>query len=112
MRRTIVVTTFAVAAALAAASSAAAATPTYTGTVGPGFTITLAKKPTKAGKVTFVVRDRSSEHNFHLIGKGVNVKTSVRATGTKRFTVILRKGAYRFICDPHKRDMKGSFTIR
>jgi plastocyanin len=100
------------AAATATAVSATAATPTVKGTVGPGFTITLAKKPTKAGKVTFVVSDRSSDHNFHLIGKGVNVKTSVGATGTKRFTVSLKKGVYRFICDPHSSDMKGSFRIR
>ena len=37
-------------AALATALPAAAATPTFNGTVGPGFTIKLAKKPTKAGK--------------------------------------------------------------
>ena len=35
---------------LAAAAPAAAATPVYNGSVGPGFTIKLAK-PTKAGKV-------------------------------------------------------------
>ena len=89
-----------------------AATPKFAGTVGPGFTISLAKKPTKAGKTTFVIRDRSSIHNFHLKGPGVNVKTSVSAIGAKTFTVTLRKGKYTFLCDPHPTTMKGSFTIR
>ena len=46
--------------ALAAAVPAFAATPTFNGTVGPGFTITMAKKPTKAGKIKLVVADKSS----------------------------------------------------
>lgn len=113
MRHTIVATSLAVfAVALTTALPAAAKTPAYKGTVGPGFTIKLANKPTRAGKATFVVSDLSSSHNFHLVGKGVNVKTSVSGTGTKRFTVTLQKGTYRFFCDPHKSFMKGSFTIR
>ena len=89
-----------------------AATPKFNGTVGPGFTISLAKKPTKAGKTTFVIRDRSSIHNFHLRGPGVNETTSVSAVGSKSFTVTLKKGKYTFLCDPHPTQMKGSFTIR
>src|SRR6478672_8623547 len=68
-------------------------------TLVPGFTIKMATKPTKAGKITLVVTDKSSSHNFHLTGPGVNVKTSVPATGTKRFTVTLEKGTYKFVCD-------------
>ena len=96
---------------LVAAGPAAAATPTYKGTVGPGFTISMAKKPTKPGKIKLVVSDKSSIHNFHLAGPGVNVKTSVSGTGTKTFTVTLKKGTYTFVCDPHKSIMKGSFKI-
>ena len=88
-----------------------AATPKITGTVGPGFTISL-KKPTKAGKYTLVVSDKSSIHNLRLKGPGVNVATSVPATGSKTFTVTLKKGKYTFLCDPHPTSMKGSFTIR
>ena len=51
-------------------------------------------------------------HNFHLTGPGVNVKTSVGATGTKTFTVTLKKGTYKFVCDPHAGFMKGSFTVK
>ena len=71
----------------------------------------MAKKPTKAGKIKLVVADKSGHHNFHLTGPGVNVKTSVGATGTKTFTVTLKKGTYKFVCDPHASFMKGSFKI-
>lgn len=98
-------------AAALVALPASAATPVVKGTVGPGFTIGLATKPTKAGKVTFVISDKSNIHNFHLIGPGVNVKTSVSAVGVKRFTVNLKKGTYRFVCDPHLTTMKGSFKV-
>jgi plastocyanin len=113
MRSRFILTGLAIASvALVAALPAAAATPTFTGTVGPGFTITLAKKPTKAGTIKLVVNDKSSIHNFHLTGPGVNVKTSVSGTGTKTFTVTLKKGTYKFMCDPHASTMKGSFTIK
>jgi len=98
-------------AALALALPAIAATPTYNGTVGPGFTIKMTKKPTKAGKIKLVVADKASIHNFHLSGPGVNVKTSVSGTGTKTFTVTLKKGTYTFVCDPHASQMKGSFKV-
>jgi plastocyanin len=98
-------------AALATALPAASAVPTYTGTVGPAFTISLTKKPTKAGKIKLVVNDKASIHNFHLTGPGVNVKTSVSATGTKTFNITLKKGTYKFVCDPHASVMKGSFKV-
>jgi plastocyanin len=94
-----------------AAPAVAATTPTYKATVGPGFTISMAKKPTKAGKIRLTVSDKSDFHNFHLTGPGVNVKTSVAAVGTKTFTVTLKKGTYRFVCDPHASAMKGSFKV-
>jgi plastocyanin len=105
-------------AALVVALPAQAATPKLTGTVGPGFTITLKKGTTKvtkltAGKYTLVVKDLSSAHNFDLKnpkGKSV-VKTSVSATGTKTYTVTLTKGTWRYVCDPHASFMKGSFTV-
>ena len=97
--------------ALILALPALAATPVFKGTVGPGFTIKMTTKPTKAGKIKLVIRDKSNVHNFHLTGQGVNVKTSVSAIGTKTFTITLKKGTYKFICDPHP-FMKGSFTVK
>jgi len=98
--------------ALAAALPALAATPTYKGTDGPGFTISMASKPTKAGTIKLVIADKSNAHNFHLTGPGVNVKTSVSAVSVSTLTVTLKKGTYTFICDPHASFMKGSFTVK
>ena len=39
------------------------------------------------------------------------MKTDVSQTGTKTFTVTLKKGTYRFVCDPHASQMKGSFKV-
>jgi plastocyanin len=102
----------AVAGALLVALPASAATPTFKGTVGPGFTITMASKPKTPGKIKLVIADKSSIHNFHLTGPGVNVKTSVSAVGSKTFTVTLKKGTYKFVCDPHASSMKGSFKVK
>lgn len=110
MRRLVVAAT--IVAMLAIAIPATAATPVFKGTVGPGFTISLAKKPTKAGKIKLTIADKSNIHNFRLTGPGVNIATSVPAVGTKAFTVTLKKGTYRFVCDPHLTTMKGSFRIK
>ena len=106
MKRLLVATCL---AALAAAAPAAAATPTYKGSVGPGFTIKLAK-PTKAGKAKIVVADKSSSHNFHLTGPGVNKKTGVAFTGTVTWAVMLRKGAYTFRSDTHP-SLRGTLNV-
>jgi plastocyanin len=98
-------------ATLAMVTSAAAATPTLIGTDGPGFTITLSKKTVKAGMYVFVIHDRSAIHNFHLTGPGVNKRTSVPAVGTTRWTVKLKRGVYRFVCDPHAAIMNGTLKV-
>jgi plastocyanin len=107
-----------VAAAALAASTIASAAPaaqTVKGTVGPGFTITLTlggKKVTKlkAGRYRFVIDDRATIHDFHLSGPGLNrVLTTVGFTGTRSVLLTLRKGAYRYFCDPHASFMKGAF---
>ena len=110
--KTITLAALAVVAALLAAAPASAATPTFKGTVGPGFTITMASKPKTAGKIKLVIADKSPDHNFHLTGPGVNVKTSIGAVGSKTFLVTLKKGTYKFVCDPHATSMKGSFTVK
>jgi plastocyanin len=104
--------------ALAAPSLAAPAATPLAGTVGPGFTITLAKggkKVTslKAGSYTIAVNDKASIHNFHLIGPGVNKQiTSVPFEGKKTVTVSLKKGTYTYQCDPHASGgMKGTFKV-
>lgn len=107
------------AAALAVAGIGSTATAkTVKGTVGPGFTIGLTlngKKVTKLKAGTpyrFAISDRSSSHDFHLIGPGINrVLTSVGFSGTKSYTLTLKKGSYRFQCDPHASFMHGAFKV-
>jgi plastocyanin len=111
MRKGILAALLATVVAAVVAVPVFAQTTKVTGTVGPGFTISM-KKPTKAGKVTLVVSDKSSIHNFRLKGPGVNVATSVPATGSKTFKVTLKKGKYTFLCDPHPTSMRGTFTIK
>jgi plastocyanin len=103
--------------AFAAALPAGAAVAKLNGVVGPGATISLKQggkivSSVKAGKYSLVVSDRSTFHNFHLKGPGVNVATTVPATGTKTFPVTLRKGTYTIVCDPHKSTMKRTLTVR
>jgi plastocyanin len=110
----VALTVAAIAAALAV--PAASAGTTLNGTVGPGFSISLTqggKKVTslKAGTYTIVVNDKASIHDFHLTGPGVNKTTSVSGTGTQTWKVTLKKGTYKFMCDPHASFMHGSFKV-
>jgi plastocyanin len=74
-----------------------------------------AKKVTKLKAATayrFVISDRSSIHDFHLSGPGFNrVLTGVEYIGTKSFVLRLKKGTYRFVCDPHSGVMHGRFLV-
>jgi plastocyanin len=104
--------------ALAGTSLAAPTAKTVQGSVGPGFTISLTAGGKTVSKLKagvpyrFVISDRSSIHDFHLTGPGLNrMLTSVDFTGTKSFVLTLRKGVYRFFCDPHASVMHGSFRV-
>jgi plastocyanin len=94
-----------------AGAGATAAGGTLTGTDGPGFTITMSAKSVKAGSYTITIKDKSSIHNFHLTGPGVDKKTSVGAVGTFTWKVTLKKGTYKFVCDPHASFMKGTLKV-
>jgi plastocyanin len=86
---------------------------TLTGSVGPGFDISLdGTDGLAAGDYTLTVNDQSSAHNFHLSGPGgVDVSTSVGDEGEQSFDVTLEAGEYTFVCDPHASQMQGSFTV-
>jgi plastocyanin len=88
------------------------------GEVGPGFSIEVEQagkdlKTTKPGTYRIKVEDKSSIHNFHLIGPGVNKKTGVSFQGETTWTVKLKPGRYTYQCDPHAfSGMKGHFTVK
>jgi plastocyanin len=120
MRRSIVLIALLVAAALPAANALArhAATPPLTGTVGPGFTISLKMngkpvKTLKAGTYSIVIHDQASIHGFSLDGPNKFAKdlTPVPFVGTKTITLNLKAGAYKFYCPPHEPTMFGHFTV-
>ena len=117
MVRGFLLLTAAVMALLSLAAAGQAATPKLSGVSGPGFSITVksggkAVKTLKAGTYTLVVADKSSIHNFHLKGPGVNKKTTVPFTGTVTWKVKLTKGTYTFQCDIHASSgMKGTFKV-
>jgi plastocyanin len=101
-----------------ATSSAQAAATKLTGTVGPGFTITLTMngkrvKTLKPGAYSLTVHDKASIHDFHIFGPGVSkVVTSVAFVGTKTVKITLKKGKYTYQCDPHAASgMKATFTV-
>ena len=102
----------------AAASSRTHAVPTLTGTVGPGFTITLKQnnkvvKTLKAGSYKLMINDKASIHAFSLDGPHGYAKdfTTVPFTGTKTFTLKLVAGKYKYYCPPHEPTMFGRFTV-
>jgi plastocyanin len=85
---------------------------TIEGTVGPGFDIKVeGADNVTPGTYTLKVDDKSSSHNFHLTGPGVDVMTDVSFEGEMTFTVDLQAGDYHFQCDPHSSSMNGDFTV-
>lgn len=97
--------------------SAGAAEPKLTGSVGPGFAISLRDASgapvtsLQPGAVELEVEDKSPDHNFHLTGPGVDVATTVDEVGSQTFALTLQDGRYTFVCDVHPLTMKGSFTV-
>jgi hypothetical protein len=101
---------------VAGASARRSATPVLTGTVGPGFTITLKKgtktvKTLKAGTYKLVIHDKSSIHGWSLDGPHGFAKdiSPVPGTGTKTVTLKLKAGGYKFYCPAHEAEMFGHF---
>ena len=102
---------------VASIGAAPTATKKLTGSVGPSETIVLKKGSSRVstiprGRYTIRISDRSSEHNFRLRGPVSKMITSVSWTGTKTVTLNLKPGRYTYVCDPHSRDMIGSFRVK
>lgn len=85
---------------------------TLSGSVGPGFDISMAEETVAAGTYTLAVDDLASDHNFHFTGPGgVDVMTEVSEEGEETFEVVLEPGTYTFVCDPHVSSMSGTLTV-
>jgi plastocyanin len=106
------------AAALIASSAASAKGSTgLRGEVGPGYSIEVKNgnsdlKTIKAGTYTIKIQDKSTFHDFHLKGPGLNKSTTVAFQGETSWRVKLRPGTYTYQCDPHaSQGMKGHFRV-
>ena len=107
-----------VAAAVILVAPAQAKFAGLTGEVGPGFSIEVKNaagkdlQTIKAGTYRIKVEDKAAIHNFHLIGPGLNRKTSVSFKGETTWTIKLKAGRYTYQCDPHAASgMKGHFRV-
>jgi hypothetical protein len=88
-----------------------------TGTVGPGFSISLVDESGNLvthldpGTYTITVKDLSAEHNFDLTGPGVAQHTEVESVETVTWTVTFTDGIYTYVCDAHPTQLKGRFAV-
>ena len=105
---------------LPASAESAAKDNSLVGTVGPGFTIRLTDSSNHAvvrlnpGAYTITVKNLSTaqvEHDFHLTGPGGVDLTSGPPGSTDTWNVNFVNGTYKFHCDFHPTQMKGSFTV-
>jgi hypothetical protein len=117
MNKTIAAAVAAAAALVLAAPAPSAALPQLFGNVGPGSTFTFQNKAGKAvralkpGKYTITVQDQSKSQNFHIVGPGLNVKTSIRRRSSSGWAVVLKPGSYRYYSDGAPAKLKGSFRV-
>jgi hypothetical protein len=117
MRRLFLLVPVVLAAVLLPGSGRAADPIVLKGIVGPGFTITLRDASNQVvsrvlpGDYTIQVDDRSVEHNFHLSGPGVDMRTEVEVTGPQTWNVTLADGTYTFKCDAHPSTMRGVLNV-
>jgi hypothetical protein len=67
------------------------------------------------GVYTIRVRDRSTQHNFHLASNedsSVDFRTELAFVGEQDFTVTFRDGVrYAYACEPHWQTMNGGFLV-
>ena len=88
-----------------------------TGTVGPGFSISLVNESGSLvthldpGTYTITVKDQAAVHNFDLTGPGVTQHTDIEFVGTATWTVTFTDGIYTYVCDAHPTQMRGQFAV-
>jgi len=107
-----------VAVLLPASAQSAAKDNNLVATVGPGFSIRLADSNGNTvihldpGAYTITIHNLSptQEHNFHLLGPGVDMASEFD-NNTVTWNVTFVDGKYNYKCDAHPTLMKGSFTV-
>lgn len=106
-----------VAAPAPASSKTSLKLPQLFGTVGPGSTFTFKDKDgttiraLKPGKYTITIQDFSRQQNFHVVGPGLNVRTSLRGKGSSGWAVVLRAGTFRYYSDGSPHQLRGAFSV-
>ena len=98
--------------------SGAAVSSTLHGVVGPGFFISLSYDDGTAvlspppGSYRIIVDDQAVDHNFHLLGPGVDMATGTEQVGSATWTVTFQNNSrYVFQCDTHAAEMNGAFVV-
>jgi hypothetical protein len=110
---------FVLGAALATrAGTHAAVSSTLHGSVGPGFVISLTYEDGTAvlapppGTYKILVDDLAADHNFHLLGPGVDLSTGTEQVGSVTWTATFaNNSSYVFQCDTHAAEMTGMFVV-
>lgn len=74
-----------------------------------GSVVSLSPKTVTAGAVKLTVTDSSKTRNFHLVGPGVNRKTSKKFAGKVTWQLDLAAGTYKFGNDPR---LTGRLVVR
>src|SRR5688572_7706890 len=93
--------------------------PRLVATVGTNDAFTISLRDASGAQVSrldpgtydIAVSDRSELHNFHLSGPGVDMATREDLREEVTWTVTFTDGAYRYQCDPHASQMRGTFTV-
>ena len=122
IRRSVLLALVLVLAVIVAASAFGRSSSTrsvaLSGTVGPGYTITLTAGGQKivrlkAGTYKLTIHDKASIHAWSLDGPHGYAKdfTKVPFVGSKTFTVKFVVGKYKYYCPPHESTMFGHFTV-
>ena len=85
--------------------------------VGPGRTLSLTTPygqrvtALEAGEYSFAVSDQSKTDDFRLSGPGIHIATGTRFRGTKRWTLPLKRGTYRYLSDRRQSHLAGKFVV-
>ena len=85
--------------------------PRLTGKVDGDRNLTISSDPVPSGRYRLIIRDSTTQHNWHIFGNGVDRETSISGTGRSAWTVRLRDGNYTVQCDAHTGTMRFTLNV-